>query len=317
MWEKLTDNVTDPTNPLSAFISSRLVSNTIYNSEGRLKRHTVWFPCWGSGEAVLANFQPGDLTGKLSDEIEACPESVGLSIASPVQRPVALPIVFPLSARANSIRATVCAIATIAGGGTARVDCKAVLAVANDLLPAPMVETDLVTETGALSPDFKKFANPDFTVTATPIATGEARQFHRVEIPCDTRRDDCVRVRSDEVQSPAVLMLNFLSRVSNPAASGTSTTLSSQTTLPGISWGHGGHSGIYPFRAFRYDAAAGLSTPGTDFRVTNEIAHYSDLNGRGLFWPPVVRAIPGSINPAFRYDVSAVRIYSVTIEELP
>jgi hypothetical protein len=180
-----------------------------------------------------------------------------------------------------------------------------------------MVETDLVTETGALSPDFKKFASPDFTVTATPIATGEARQFHRVEIPRDTRRDDCVRVRSDEVQSPAVLMLNFLSRVSNPAASGTSTTLSSQSTLPTIYWGHAGHSGIYPFRAFRYDAAAGLSTPGTDFRVTNEIAHYSDQNNKGLFWPPVARAIPGNINPAFRYDVSVVRIYSVTIEELP
>lgn len=316
MWKKLTDDVADSVNPLSALISSRLTVNTVENGENRLKRHSIWFPCWGSDETTLASFQPGDLTGEILSTQTAWHESIGLSIASPVQRPIAIPILFPLSTRAKSLRVTLCAIAGIASG-TARVDVKCLLAVGGDLLPGPMVETDLVTETGALSPDFKKFAAPDATVTATAIDTGEARQFHRFVIDCDTRRDDCVRVRADEVQQPAALMLNFLSRVSDPTSAGTSTSLTEQSTLPSIFRGYAGHNGIYPFRAFRYDAALGLNAGAEDWRVTNEIAHYEEQNNRGLFWPPISRAISGNVNPAYRYDVSFIRVYSVTIEELP
>jgi len=307
-WKKFDDSITAAAGPLTALIPQRLAVNTVENAKTRLKRHSFWFPCWGSAETAPADFQYGDLTGHGADT-----HTIGLTIASPVQRPVCVPVAFPLSTRAKSVRVTLSAIAGIASG-TARVDCRVSVAVAGDLLPGPMTESDLVIETGAISPDFRKFRSADNvrTITATPFATGEAIQFHRFTIACDTRRDDCVRVRTDEAQQPAVILLNFLSRVSDPTATGSNATLTAFDDLPLINYSHSHGDSQTPFACFRYTADVESRTGGTQ-AVTNELASTSQ---RGcLYWPPL-RALPGENVSAREYPVSFVRIYGGTIEEV-
>lgn len=309
MWTKLDDSITAPAGPLTALIPQRLAANTVENGETRLKRHSFHWPGWNASETSPASFQYGDLTGVGSQT-----HTIGLTIASPVQRPVCVPIAFPLSGRARFVRVTLAAVAGIASG-TARVDCRVSVAVGGDLLPGSMTEADLEIEAGAISPDFRKFRAADNvrTITATPFATGEKIQFHRFVIPCEARRDDCVRVRADEAQQPAVVLLNFLSRVSDPTATGTNKTLTHLSALPPlINYSHTNVDSQTPFRCFRYaaDASAG---PGSTQAVTNELCTTQQRGS--LFWPPL-RATPGQNVPAHEYPVSFVRIYGGTIEEL-
>lgn len=308
MWTKLDDSITGQSGPLTALIPQRLSVNTVENGLTRLKRHSFHWPGWNAAETAPASFQYGDLTGVGADA-----HTIGLTIASPVQRPICVPIAFPLSGRARFVRVTLSAIAGISSG-TARVDCRVSLAVGGDLLPGPMVEADLEIESGAISPDFRKFRAADNvkTITATPLTAGETIQFHRFEIETNTRRDDCVRVRADEAQAPAVLLINFLSRVSNPAAEGTNRNLTHVSALPLINYSHSGTDSQTPFKCFRYPADAEARTGETQ-AITNLVG--STQQRGGLFWPPL-RVLPGTNVASHEYPVSFVRIYGGTIEEL-
>jgi len=308
MWTKLDDTITGPAGPLTSLIPQRLSVNTVENGLTRLKRHSFHWPGWNTTTTSPGALEYKDLTGVGSDA-----HTIGLTIASPVQRPICVPIAFPLSGRARFVRVTLSAIAGISSG-TAQVDCRVSLAVGGNLLPGPMVEADLEIESGAISPDFRKFRSADNvkTITATPFATGQDIQFHRFEIETNTRRDDCVRVRADEAQQPAVLLINFLSRVSDPTATGTNRNLTHISALPLINYSHSGTDTQTPFLCYRYAADAEART-GTMEAIANAIG--STQQRGSLFWPPL-RVRPGTNVSSHQYPVSFVRIYGGTIEEL-